>query len=335
MNTLDLMFRVYRARYSLTTLQRRLDVAARVAFLGNPEHTARMMEWVGELHSRARRAPVEQRTLPMTKDDWKPFHAAVFHLGESIPSSEVLRELADSVPDRIPCLFVVEGLEVELPDAPPGTLPRVLRLDPIDPGPGFARWLTRAFPSLAVSLSRDYANLRYFYARLLIRTASARAARMSLASTVKAPPLPVIGPMWRFFATTGETIALTSSQIQLCLVMAALHHRSVDFFDRMGELWPIIGGSFGWRTAARALVGLVPNLAWLSKSSVAYGGTWTIGETARLFYEHGAPKDQEVQRELRRRAQDDLLERLKESEVDPVTEAPRDEPEALDDEAPL
>jgi hypothetical protein len=316
MNTLDLLYRIYRARYSLDALQRRLDKSIRVVFVGEREDTDRMLGWLGELHPQAREMPVELRTWPVEDHDWESVRAAVIHLGRSVPSLELLRERAESVPDRIPCLWVVEGLDVELPDSPPGTLPQILRLDPIDPAPIFGHWLTRAFPGLAVSLARDFAQLRYLYARQLIRHTAARNARMALASTLKPPALPVVGVVWKFFATTGETIAMTASQIQLCLLMAALHHRSVDFFDRMGELWPVIGSSFGWRGVARGLVGLVPGLGWLTKGSLAYGGTWMVGELSRLYYEYGQPKQEEVLREIRRRAQDDLVAKLRNMDLD-------------------
>lgn len=316
MNTLDLLYRIYRARYSLDLLQRKLDKSVRVAFLGERTETERMLGWLGELHPRAREMPVIQRTWPVEEEDWTGVKAAVIHLGNSVPAVELLREQADSIPDRIPCLWIVEGLDVELPDMPPGSLPRIWRLDPIDPGPAFGKLLTRAFPGLAVSLARDFGTLRFLYARQLIRSTASRNARMALASTLRPPAVPVIGTMWRFFATTGETIAMTASQVQLCLLMAALHHRSVDFFDRMGELWPVIGSSFGWRGIARSLVGMLPGVGWLSKGSLAYAGTWMVGETSRLYYEYGQPRQEEVLREIRRRAQDELQERLQDVQLD-------------------
>ena len=311
MNTLDLLYRIYRARYSLDLLQRRLDQPIKVVFLGERADTARALGWLGELHSRAQESPVEQRTWPQGADDWEGVTACVVHLGSEMPSLEWLRELAESIPDAVPCLWIVENVEAKLPEIEPGTLPRVYALDPIDPAPKFAYQLPRAFPGLAIRLARDFATLRYTYARQSIRRLSARNARMALASTLAAPPIPVVGTLWKFFATTGETIAMTASQIHLCLLMAALHHRSLDFFDRMGELWPVIGGSFGWRRVARLLVGLVPGLGWLSKGSLAYSATWIVGETSRLYYEYGQPNQEEILREIKRRSQEELVSKLR------------------------
>lgn len=311
MNTLDLLYRIYRARYSLDLLQRRLDKPVKLALLGEEADTNRVLQWFGELHPRAPEMPVVRMAWPEDSQGWENVTACVVHLGQAIPSLEWLRERALAIPDSIPVMWVVEGLELQLPEASAGTLPRLHRLDPIDPAFTFGKLLPRVFPALALRLARDFASLRYLYARQVIRLTSARNARMALASTLRPPAIPLVGTVWKFFATTGETIAMTASQIHLCLLMAALHHRSLDFFDRMGELWPVIGGSFGWRSMARQMVGLVPGLGWLSKGTLAYGATWTVGEMSRLYYEYGEPKQDEILRELRRRSQDELAQELR------------------------
>lgn len=323
MNTLDLLYRIYRARYSLDVLQRRLDTPVKVVFLGDHSDSERMLQWLGELHPQAQDIPIEQRLWPMEKEDWEKVTACVVHLGSNVPSLELLREKAEQIPDSVPCLWIVENVESKLPEITPGTLPQVQALDPLDPAPKFKRILPRAFPGLALRLARDYSALRYSYARQMIRRTATRNARMALASTLAAPPIPVVNTLWRFFATTGETIAITATQIHLCLLMAALHFRSLDFFDHMGELWPVIGGSFGWRRAARALVRLVPGLGWLSKGTLAYSGTFLIGETSRLYYEYGQPNQEELLREIKRRSQDEMVKRL--HEVDSDLAEPEDE----------
>lgn len=315
MNTLDLLYRIYRARYSLDVLQRRLDHPVKVVFLGERTDTARMLGWLGELHPRAQEVPIEQRVWPPDPDDsWEGVNGCVIHLGAQLPSEAILREKAEAIPDEVPCLWVVEDAETRPPETAPGVLPRIHQLDPLHPGPQFEFLLPRAFPGLALRLARDFSALRYSYARQMTKRTAVRNARLALASSLAAPPIPLIGTMWRFFATTGETIAITATQIHLCLLMAALHFRSLDFFDRMGELWPVIGGSFGWRRVARLLVSLVPGLGWLSKGTLAYSATWMIGEASRLYYEYGQPKQDELLREIKRRSQEELVKRLREND---------------------
>jgi len=323
MNTLDLLYRIYRARYSLDVLQRRLDQPVKVVFLGEHADTERMLQWLGELHPQAQDIPIEQKVWPIEDEEWEKVTACVVHLGSDIPSLQLLRERAEAIPDSVPCLWIVENVESKMPEITAGTLPQVHPLDPINPGPKFQKILPRAFPGLAIRLARDYSALRYSYARQMIRRTATRNARMALASTLAAPPIPVVNTLWRFFATTGETIAITATQIHLCLLMAALHFRSLDFFDRMGELWPVIGGSFGWRRVARLLVSLVPGLGWLSKGTLAYSGTFLIGETSRLYYEYGQPNQEELLREIKRRSQEDMVKRLQ--EIDSDLAGPEDE----------
>lgn len=310
MNTLDLLYRIYRARYSLDALQRRLDRPFKIAFVGEPEDTDRMLHWLGELHPRAEQMPIEAHTWPIDADTIGEMQGCVIHLGQSLPSEALLRERADSIPDAVPCLWIIEGEDGKPVELDAGNLPRIHKLNPLQPGPKFSRLLTRSFPAYAISLARAFSRLRHYYARQVIRLTATRNARMAIASTLRPPIIPVVGTVWKLFATTGETIAMTASQIHLCLLMAALHYRSLDFFDRMGELWPVIGGSFGWRGVARGLVGLVPVLGWASKGTLAYGATWTVGEMSRLYYEYGEPKQDEVLREMRRRSQRDLVKRM-------------------------
>lgn len=312
MNTLDLLYRIYRARYSLDVLQKRLDKPTRLAFWGSPADSGRMLGWLGELHPRAQNNPVV--CLQDAPEDWEGYTACVVHLGQEMPSLELFKEKMRQIPDRIPTMWVVEGRELSLPEATVGVLPRVIQLDPLDPGPRFRKQLPRILPGQALQLARDYSSLRYQYAREITRRASARNARMALASTLAAPPIPGLRTVWRFFATTGETIAMTASQIHLCLLMAALHYRSLDFFDRMGELWPVIGGSFGWRRVARWMVRQLPGIGWLSKGSLAYATTWSVGELSRLYYEYGEPQSEELQRQLKRQVMDELAEQLKDGQ---------------------
>ena len=99
-------------------------------------------------------------------------------------------------------------------------------------------------------------------------------------------------------ATSAETMMLTSSQLRLSFVIAAAHNRPLDFFDRISELWPIIGSAFGFRGVSRALVKRLPHFTPGLKAGIAFSGTYGIGEACRLYYEHGQPDSEEVRREL-------------------------------------
>lgn len=350
MNSFDILYQVYRARYSLTRIQDVLDHGYKLALLGSSENTDRIRTYLGEARlqepkegEEPKAPPVRVFTLPVAEEDREKLaecQAALVHMGTQIPDAPTLRELAESIPVKVPCMWVVEST-----DPPPGDgsanhphVPTIYRLDPEDPGPILCALLIRAYPDLALSLARDFSQLRFHFARHLVRRTSSRNAMLAAASSLPAPKIPVLQFLWMFVATTGETLAITASQIRLCLLMAALHGRPVDFFDRVGELWPIIGSAFGWRTLVREVLGFIPLGGWAFKAGIAYTGTWMVGEASRLFYEMGQPDDKEVLREIQRRsrreareaAHDAVLGHHEETEV-PIPDTPHADP--LSDEA--
>jgi hypothetical protein len=81
------------------------------------------------------------------------------------------------------------------------------------------------------------------------------------------------------------------------------------------EIAPVIGGAFLWRSLARSLLGLLPTaVGGLSKTAVAYVGTYTVGQMARYYYAEGikpgAKTVAQFQQEGARRF-GDVVERLK------------------------
>ena len=329
MNTIEILYQVFRARYSLAGVQEALDEGYCLALIGRePAHLRSLREWMGEQRVVAGPAPaiperkavadeeptVEKKSrLPgarlleldaeqcsLDHEELKECTAAIVHLGSEMPPRDQLLKLAQSIPYQLPCLWVVESVPGLADREQEEGLPHVYRLDPVDPGSIFCRLLIRCFPSLAIGVARDFPQVRQVYAQYLIGRAARRNSMLAMASSVSVPPIPIVNLVWGFFATTGETMAITASQLRLCLVMAALHGRPLDFFDRIGELWPIIGGAFGWRTLARELIGFVPAAGWAMKAGLAYSGTWLVGEGSRLYYEKGQPTDAEMTREIKR-----------------------------------
>ena len=332
MNSIEILYQIYRARYSLTQVQAALDKGMRLAVIGSEAQLNAITGWLGE-----RREGVSAECLPLFKlplqpedsEKLKDCDGAVVHIGTELPDGDYLREQARLIPLNVRCIWFVESTSVNKFDSlqSDGATPRLYRLDPLDPWPLFIRHLLRFFPSLAIHLARDYAQVRFYYSRALTRRAASRASMLAAASTIPAPPIPIIQQAWGFFATTGETMAITAGQLRLCLLVAALHGRPVDFFDRVGELWPIIGSAFGWRALARELIGLIPVAGWAFKSSLAYSGTWLVGEGSRLYYEHGQPSEGEQLREFKRLAKLAARESLKEAILDDSEEVP-DPPQA-------
>lgn len=245
------------------------------------------------------RSTIDQ--LPHEPDLLQECDAAIVYYGDLIPEEEELRATAELIPIQVPCLWLVDSEEtIPIPEAL--SVPALRSIPPRAGGPRVCRLIIGTFPELALVLARRFSRVRKIYSRRLTNQTAARNAAIAACSSLPVSTVPVIGIVLSLLATTGETLVLTASQLRLCLLVAAIHGRPLDFFDRVGELWPVVGGGFGWRTAARELAGLVPAVGWLAKASIAYSGTWAVGEGSRLFYEAGSPADHEVQRELARRS---------------------------------
>jgi hypothetical protein len=58
----------------------------------------------------------------------------------------------------------------------------------------------------------------------------------------------------------------------------------------------------GWRTLARQLVGFVPVAGPLAKASIAWSGTWIVGELCRLYYEMGERMPEHVLKHVEQEA---------------------------------
>jgi uncharacterized protein (DUF697 family) len=139
--------------------------------------------------------------------------------------------------------------------------------------------------SIRLALGFHYPMMRPAVAEQLIRDTSRVNAQAALLSSL--PTLiPVLG---LFLGGMADILVLTKKQAMLVFKLAALYGRTLD--DRIGilkEISPVVGSAFLWRTAARTAVGLAPApIAALPKASIAYVGTYLVGQSARYYYERG------------------------------------------------
>lgn len=342
MNTFEILYQAFRARYSLTRIQDVLDRGFKLALIGWEGLPEKLEGYLGEPQERLEgSSPTEELvkvTLPFGEDAREQLEgcdAALVLLGEKVPEPDELRAMADKIPIEVPCLWLVEGESPEHSDDL--TLPQLLSLPADNQSAAVCAYLMKAFPEVSLMLARDFGSFRRLYSRRLIHKTAARNAIIATCSNLPVKSVPVVGWALSLLAVTGEILVLTASQLRLCLLVAALHGRPLDFFDRVGELWPVVGSAFGWRAVARELVGFVPVAGWAMKASIAYAGTWMVGEASRLYYEMGNPTDDEVRRELHRKARraaenfmanfGDLEAMVEEDELDELTRPEKPEEE--------
>ena len=80
---------------------------------------------------------------------------------------------------------------------------------------------------------------------------------------------------------------LTKNQIMMTMRLAAVYGLEVNYKARMREIGPILINAFGWRAAARELVGTVPSIGFLFRAMISYAGTVAVGRAAQVYYECG------------------------------------------------
>jgi len=141
-------------------------------------------------------------------------------------------------------------------------------------------------PDLRLALARHVPAFRPAVVACLIGEASRDNAKIALVSA-----LPGIVPFTAFLlpaTALGDMVLLTKNQVLLLLRIAAAYGKDMDLRARTRELLPVVGSAFGWRAAARELIGLVPGgIGLLVKGCIAYAGTYTVGKSAAVYYSTG------------------------------------------------
>jgi len=97
---------------------------------------------------------------------------------------------------------------------------------------------------------------------------------------------------------------LTKNQLMLLYKLAAIFGRDMDNrWQIYTEMMPVVGGGLMWRTVARELSDLLPfAMGTVPKVAIAYAGTYSTGQAARFYYEHGTKIDRKQMQALYKEA---------------------------------
>ncbi len=162
-------------------------------------------------------------------------------------------------------------------------LPRALWISHFQ---GIIKFIIKKLDKKALPAARIYPGLRNELAMQYILKTSKENASLAFVASIPAT-IPAIGTIISLFAAAGDSLVITANQIRMCLRIAGIYGFGIDFASRMMELWPVIAGSFGWKSLAKSLVGLIPGFGAVLKASVAYGGTYVTGVAAQVYYRDG------------------------------------------------
>lgn len=129
------------------------------------------------------------------------------------------------------------------------------------------------------ALGRCFPLFRVPIARRLINEASLNNATYSL-STGLAEVVPVIDvPL-----NVADMFVLTKAQAFLMYKLGLALGFSTRWQDYVAEFGGVLGTSFLWRQAARSLIGLIPAWGLIPKVTVAYSGTYVVGQAVLVWY---------------------------------------------------
>ncbi len=153
---------------------------------------------------------------------------------------------------------------------------------------GVEETLSRVFedrPELALPLARNFPVFRSRAAQQVIQQTAMTNAEFSLITGVVSafPLFGLILPANAF----SDILVLTKNQIMMTLRLAAVYGLEVNYKARMREIGPILVNAFGWRAAARELVGTVPSIGFIFRAMISYAGTVAVGKAAQVYYECG------------------------------------------------
>ncbi len=218
------------------------------------------------------------------KDDWAA------HLLSAWPEPESEPRLGPDWKSSDPlAAYIVSPVNIDIVELMPrfdSTLPSVMALRGDGWGVSFYECVSEGLGGRVYTLARDYSLLRENIISKLIMNAAKDSAVAAAASGLTTS-LPLVGGLLGLFAVSGETIYITAKQLHLALLIGAIYGRPIDFFARIGELLPVVGGAWGWRILAREAVGFFPALGALAKAVVAWSGTYTVGKLSQHFYQQG------------------------------------------------
>jgi hypothetical protein len=154
--------------------------------------------------------------------------------------------------------------------------------------PQFVREFVAARPEESLALARLLEPVRHEYVRHTIHQVSRENALFSILTA--APNIvPWLGEIpWLLGEFASDTAVLTANQIRMAFLLAAASDREVGFREQRREIGSIVAGAWGWRAAARELVGKIPfGGGIIPKAAIAYAGTYTVGLALDRLYRVG------------------------------------------------
>jgi uncharacterized protein (DUF697 family) len=200
-----------------------------------------------------------------------PRGASVYvHVLADEPGDADLESLRLAARERVPVVVVASGAAAAVPEIPYVLATDIVRAAAGDELPleALGRTIAARLGERGAPLAGRVPILREAVCEQLVSSFARRNGILAAATWLPGADFPL----------------LTLNQLRLVLRLAQAHGAEGPR-ERLPELAATLGAGFGLRAIAREARGLVPVAEWLVRCAVAYAGTRTLGEAARLRFE--------------------------------------------------
>src|SRR5579884_4151927 len=170
-----------------------------------------------------------------------------------------------------------------------------------------ARIVERIAEERVPAFGRHLEVMRDLCAKRVVWDTSVADAQFALVSNIP-DVVPLIG---NIISAGADFLVLTKNQLLMLYKLAAIFGRDLDNRRRIySEMLPVVGAGLFWRTVARELTSLMPfGLGTVPKVTIAFAGTWAVGQAAVVYFEQG----KHVNRAQMRSLYSDALDLLRQS----------------------
>jgi uncharacterized protein (DUF697 family) len=152
-------------------------------------------------------------------------------------------------------------------------------------------------PNHLLSLGRFFPLFRHPIARYLINDTCVSNAAYALSTG-----LAEIVPVLNFPLAVADTVILTKNQAFLVYKLGLALGYSTRWQDYFVEFGSVLGSGFMWRQIAHTLVAMVPVWGIVPKTTIAYAGTYVIGNVILQWYLTGRRVSRKQIRQIYRQA---------------------------------
>lgn len=157
---------------------------------------------------------------------------------------------------------------------------------------------------LSLPLARQFVVFRKPVSEKIINTVSQENALFSVATSLPNVIPSLLTLPFAVGEFASDTAFITGNQLRMAFLLAGANDRPIGYREQKAQVASVIAGAFGWRSLARQLISKMPfGAGVVSKATVAYAGTWIVGQGLQKLYGLGG----QLSRDERERLYDEGL----------------------------